>query len=86
MNNTPVFTANDILVYNFKYIKIFVINERTDETNVAEERCRPISIIAKSNPIRCISTTMRIPLARLSSNTSNMPSTKPPIQSSTTNS
>ena len=53
--------------------KVQYIIENTDEYNVAEERCRLVSIIAESNSRSRISTTTSIPLDSLNSNTFNTP-------------
>ena len=68
-----------------KLFKVHYIIENTDEYNVTEDRCRPMSIIAKSNSKRRISTTTRIPLAPLNSNNSHTSSPQTPIQPSPTN-
>ena len=100
MNNKPLFTVGEhILVDNAntafiieihtsnlqKLFKVHYIIENTNEYNVTEDKCRPVTIIAESNSRR-ISTSTRIPLAPLNSNTPHTPSPQTPIQFSPTNS
>ena len=100
MNIKPLFTVGEhILVDNAntafiieintsnlqKLFKVHYIIENTNEYNVTEDKCRPVTIIAESNSRR-ISTSTRIPLAPLNSNTSHTPSPQTPIQFSPTNS
>ena len=59
--------------------------ENTDEYNVTEDRCRPMSIIAELNSRRRISTTTIIPLVTLNSNNLHTPSPQTPIQPSPRN-
>ena len=68
-----------------KCFKVHYIIENTDEYNVAEERCRPLSINAELNSRRRLSTTTRISLDPLNSNTSNTSLPQPPIQPSPKN-
>ena len=82
-NNKPLFTVGEhIVVVNAnttfiikihtlnlqKRFKVHCIIENTDEYNVTEHRCRPVSIIAELNSRRRISTTTIIPLATLNTN------------------
>ena len=63
-----------------KLFKVHYIIDNTNEYNVTEDRCKPVSIIAESSSRRRISTTTRIFLASLHSNTSHTPSSKSAIQ------
>ena len=89
MNNKPIFTVgkhilvgttNTTLIIEIytsnpqRRFKVHYIIENTDEYNVTEDRYRPVSIIVESSLRRRISTTTRIFLAQLNSNTSHTPS------------
>ena len=67
-----------------KRFKVHCITENTDEYNITEDRWRPVSIITESNSKRRISTTARLPLAPLKSNTAHTPWPQTPIQPSPT--
>ena len=69
-----------------KCFKVHYIIESTDEYNVFEDKYRPLLIIEGTSSRHRISTTIRIPLSSLNSNTSHTPSPQPPIQPSPTKS
>ena len=100
-NNKPLFTVGEcILVDNANTafiieihtsnlqnrLKVYYIIENTDEYNITEKRCRPVSIMVESDSRRRISKTTRIHLAPMNSHTLNTPSPQITIQSSPTNS
>ena len=86
MNNKSLFTideyvfvenANTYLIIQIhssnlqKRFKVHYIIEDTDEYSVTENICRPVSIVAESNSMRHISTTLIIPVATFNSNNSH---------------